>query len=166
MENLSTTIENAENVKNVNVAPAKKRSPRAKKENAPKEEKKEENVNALSKETLDAMLALNISESIKKNADRKSIFKKEFNNKADRTKCRTKFLNAISLFLLHTSHAKADLAIESLQKAREIANIYYVAGSTFTNYLDYCSENMDDNKKNLIKMFCKVNVELSAIPAE
>lgn len=121
----------------------------------PKEEKKK-----LSAEMLDALTALNISEDIKQNADRKSIFKKEFNNKADRTKCRNKFLNSVSLYLLHVQHNKEDKAIEQLALIKECANHYYIAGETFSKVEDYCSNTMDENKRNLIKMFININAQL------
>lgn len=117
----------------------------------------------LSQSTINDLLALNISENVKKSADRKTIFHKDYNNKADRTKCRTKFIKAVSLYILHLQHNKVEKANECLAEIKEIANKYYVAGDSFKNYLDYCSENMDDNKKEIIKSFVKVNAELAEI---
>jgi hypothetical protein len=122
------------------------------------QKQKEENV--LSQETLDTLLALNISETTVKNADRKTIFKKEFNNKKDRTKCRTKFLNAVERFLLFTMHKKQEQALECLADAKSVAKHYYNAEDSFKNYLDYCSENMDEAKKNVLKAFIVTFQEL------
>lgn len=102
---------------------------------------------------LEQLSALNITDKLKKSSDNRSVFKKEFSNKSDRTKCRTKFLNAISLYLLNVAHNKKELAEKELSKAKEIASMYYVAEDNFKNYSDYCTENMEQQKKDTIKLF-------------
>lgn len=105
---------------------------------------------------LNKLSAMNITDKLKKTSESRSVFKKEFNNKSDRTKCRTKFIGAISMYLLHIAHNKIDLAKKELDVAIELANKYYVAESAFKNYTDYCTENMEQNKKDAIKLFCEM----------
>src|SRR2546429_515973 len=101
MENLTLSTENQ--LANVaTVAPKKE-----KKSVQPKEKKVDANVL-----TLDKLSALGITEKIKEKASNKSIFKKEFCNKADRSKCRDKFLNAIQLFLLFSAKQNKEKAAE------------------------------------------------------
>lgn len=109
--------------------------------------------NVVNTEMLDALSALGITEKTKKASNTRSVFKAEYNNKSDRTKCRTKFLSAIELYLLHTAQNKKDLAEKELKNAVEIANKYYSAESAFANYSQYCTENIEDKKKNVIKFF-------------
>lgn len=108
---------------------------------------------SVNNDLLNKLSAMNITDKIKKSSETRSVFKKEFNNKSDRTKCRTKFLNAISLYLLNKAHNKIDLANAELSKAKDIAKQYYVAEDKFLVYSDYCTENLDADKKNAIKLF-------------
>lgn len=101
---------------------------------------------------LSKLNAIGITDALKANGA-KSIFKKEFSNKAERTKCRTKFLNSISIYLLHIAHDKKELADKELINIRAIANTYYLANDTFANVDDYATNNMEENKRSLIKMF-------------
>jgi hypothetical protein len=117
----------------------------------------------LSNDTLDALNATMISNDLKASADRKTIFKKEFNNKKDRTKCRLAFQNAIGLYLSHIKHDKLDLAKDELEKINSIANHYYVAGNSFKSYSDYASNTMDELKIQMIKTFILVNADLNVI---
>lgn len=109
--------------------------------------------NVVNTDLLDALSAIGITEKTKKASNTRSVFKSEFNNKSDRTKCRTKFLSAIEQYLLHFAHNKAELAKKELNNAIEIANKYYSAESAFSDYSQYCTENMEDKKKNTIKLF-------------
>lgn len=86
----------------------------------------------------------------------KSIFKKDFNNKADRTKCRNAFQSALARMLVHTAHNKKDLADKELINIKAIADKYYLAESTFKNVGDYCTDNMQADKKGLIKLFIDI----------
>lgn len=86
----------------------------------------------------------------------KSIFKKEFNNKTDRTKCRNSFQNAIALYLMQSAKGKKDVASNHLKDAIAIADKYYIAGATFKNASDYCTDNMQSDKKELIKLFVEM----------
>lgn len=101
---------------------------------------------------LNALNALGISDTIKENGS-KSIFKKEFNNKADRTKCRNSFQNAIALYLLHLAKNKLDLANDKLNEVKSIASKYYIAECAFKDKAQYCTDNMEDKKKELIAIF-------------
>lgn len=119
----------------------------------PKQDAPAQDAPKMSKDTLDMLNAINVSKDIVKSAERKTIFKKEFNNKKDRTKCRTKFINAVELFILQLQKDKMEQALEYLEIVKSTAKHYYNAEDSFNNYLDYCSENMDENKKNVIKAF-------------
>ena len=108
---------------------------------------------------LDKINALNISDKITEKGGKRSIFKKEFNNKSDRTKCRDKFINYVSLYLLQLKHNKKEDAEKYLNLAKEIASKYYVAESNFQNANDYCTENMQEEKKEIIKLFIEIQKE-------
>lgn len=101
---------------------------------------------------LKSLGALGISNAIKSSGG-KSIFKKEFNNKQDRTKCRNAFQSTLARMLMFTAHNKKDLADKELISLKEIANKYYIAGDSFKNVSDYCTDNMQADKKGLIKLF-------------
>lgn len=101
---------------------------------------------------LSALSAIGITDSLKEKGG-KSIFKKEFNNKTDRTSCRNKFQNALSVYLLHVAHNKQSLADEKLIEIKSIADKYYIAGASFKNKSDYCTDNMQADKKELISLF-------------
>ena len=118
----------------------------------------------VSNEKLNALTALGITESIKEKSAKKTVFKAEFNNKQDRSKCRSLLLNAVQLFLLHDAHNKADLALEQLNKIKEVCAKYYVAETTFKVYSDYCTENLDALKKEQLKAF--INIFNSEYKAE
>lgn len=111
------------------------------------------NVNA---ELLNKLTALSITENLKEKSAKKSIFKKEFNNKQDRTKCRSMFLNAVQLFLLNTAHNKTELAKEQLNKIVECAKKYYLAEDKFLSASDYYTENLGEDKKGAIKLFIEL----------
>lgn len=104
-------------------------------------------------EMLQKLNAIGITESLKEKNSGKSIFKTEFNNKKDRTQCRTKFINAVGLYLLFTAKGNKDLADKNLIIASEIAEKYYIAETEFKNVSDYASANMEENKREQIKMF-------------
>lgn len=104
-------------------------------------------------ELLQKLNAIGITENLKEKNSGKSIFKTEFNNKKDRTQCRTKFINAVGLYLLFTAKGNKDLADKNLIIASEIAEKYYVAETKFENVADYASANMEENKREQIKMF-------------
>jgi hypothetical protein len=110
-------------------------------------------LSAENSEKLAKLTAIGITENAKQNGSKKSIFHPAFNNKADRTKCRNLMQNAIALFLLHDAKGKSELATEQLARITECAKKYYVASDAFSNYADYCTENMDENKKGAIKLF-------------
>ena len=112
----------------------------------------------INKKMLDALNAIGITDKLK-SLGGKSIFKKEFNNKTDRTKCRNQFQNSISIYLLHVAHNKADLAKVEHAKIVAIADKYYIAESAFKNKSDYCTDNMDENKKELINMFIALQAD-------
>lgn len=121
----------------------KAKAPAKKKENAPKENK-----------ALSVMNAIGLTEKVKQASAQRSVFKKEFNNKSDRTKCRTKFFNALEQTIIFLAHDKKDLAKEQFLKAKEVANKYYVAESSFKVYSDYCTEN--NEKKGSVKAFIEL----------
>jgi hypothetical protein len=100
--------------------------------------------------------AIGITETLKTKNEGKSIFKKEFSDKTNRTKCRTKFLNAVQLYLLHVAHNNDVKAKEELSRIKEIAKIYYIAENKFADVADYSSANMDENKRSAIKMFIEL----------
>ena len=113
-------------------------------------------------ELLNQLNAIGITDQLKSKGA-KSIFKKDFNNKADRTKCRNAFQNSISLYLLHLAKDKKDLADAELIKIKGIAEKYYLAEISFKNVSDYATDNMDANKKGLIELFInQYNKELIA----
>ena len=107
-------------------------------------------VKADKQQLIDKINALQISEKVSAN---RSIFKKEFNNKNDRTRCRTQFQNAISLFLLNVSKGKNEIADEYLIKAKAIASKYYVAEDKFANATDYYVNGRDARTVELISTF-------------
>ena len=154
MENLNNSIVEGKN-ENV-IAPNVKKEKKAKKSSA--KEDVQTNVNT---SILDKINALNISEKITEKGGKRSIFKKEFNNKSDRTKCRDKFINYVSLYLLQLKHNKKEDAEKYLNLAKEISNKYYIAESNFQNANDYCTENMQEDKKGIIKLFIEIQKELN-----
>lgn len=113
----------------------------------------------ITNDLLSALNAIGITDKLKAKSG-KSIFKSEFNNKSDRTKCRNAFQNSISLYLLHLAKDKKDLAQAEFVKIKSIADKYYIAESSFKNKADYCTDNMEDNKKELIALF------ISNVPIE
>ena len=104
-------------------------------------------------EMLNKLSAIAITEKLNEKNSVRSIFKKEFNNKKDRTACRTKLHNAIAMYLLHVAHNKVELAAEKLTLAKDIAKKYYVAEDKFTSVADYANANMEENKKEALKLF-------------
>lgn len=148
MKTSTKSIENKEvkNSETFSPVPAtpKKRTP-AKKEDKPQGD------------LLKSLAALNISEkTVQKSSATRSIFKKDFNNKKDRTKCRNKFINSIQLYLIFISKDNKEGAEKELALAKEIAKTYYSAEDNFKNYSDYCTENMDEQKKGTIKLFVEL----------
>lgn len=107
--------------------------------------------------------SIGITENLKQKNSGKSIFKKEFNNKSDRTTCRTKFINAVQMFLLHTARNKKELADAQLKSAKDVADKHYIAGASFKNLSDYASNNMDNNKRESIKMFIELNADVAPV---
>lgn len=107
-------------------------------------------------EMLQKLNAIGITETLKEKNAGKSIFKKEFNNKTDRTSCRTKFINAVQMYLLHCAHNKKELADAQLIIASNVATKYYVAENKFLSASDYYSSNMDENKRSAINMFIEM----------
>lgn len=110
---------------------------------------------------LSALNAIGITDKLKSKGA-KSIFKKDFNNKSDRTKCRNSFQNCIGLYLLNVAHNKKELSDKYLKDIKDIANKYYIAEISFANVSDYCTDNMDESKKELIKLFIANQKELVA----
>lgn len=104
---------------------------------------------------LKALSALGVKTEILSSGG-KSIFKKEFNNKTDRTKCRNAFQSSLQRYLVHTAHNKKDLADKELLVLKGIADKYYLAESAFKNVSDYCTDNMQADKRSLIKMFIDI----------
>lgn len=129
---------------NVNKAKAsaekKAKAPAKKKEVAPK-----------ANDLLSKMNAIGLTEKVKQASAQRSVFKKEFNNKSDRTKCRTKFFNALELTIIFLAKGNKDLAKAEYNKAKDLADKYYVAESAFKVYSDYCTEN--NEKKESVKLF-------------
>lgn len=105
---------------------------------------------------LNQLTAVGITENVKLKNSKNQIFKKDINDKSKRQKVRTMLLNSISLYLLHTAHNKVDLAKESLDKIIDVCKASYLAEDSFKAYNDYCTENMDENKKGAIKLFIEV----------
>jgi hypothetical protein len=155
-------IENFENAIKLNkkiVAPIAE----IKKDAITETEMQNENSDAqITNDLLSALNAIGITDKLKEKGG-KSIFKKEFNNKTDRTSCRNKFQNLISVYLLHIAHNKADLAGQKLIEINAIAQKYYVAEISFTNVEDYASTNMDENKRALVGLFIKNQKEIKEL---
>lgn len=120
------------------------------------------NVSTVNNALLAKINAIGITENLKEKNSGKSIFKKEFNNKTDRTACRTKFINAVQMFLLQTAHNKLESAQAQMKIASDVADKYYLAGATFKNVSDYASNNMEENKKESIKLFLELCATLDA----
>src|SRR6478735_6863851 len=106
MENLNS-VSAVETVKTANVVSAKKENSKTKRTNAKKDKSAKTDIPVLS---LDKLNAIGITDRLKDKSEKKKIFKSEFNNKADRSKCRDKFFNYVSLFLLQLAHNKKDIA--------------------------------------------------------
>lgn len=160
MQNLESVIEkNATKNENVNVAEKapllvnvnKAKALEAKKEKAPKAPKVKKDVAPKANDLLSKMNAIGLTEKVKQASAQRSVFKKEFNNKSDRTKCRTKFFNAIELCIIFLSKGNKEKAKEEYKKASEIAKMYYSAEDKFNVYSDYCTEN--NEKKESVKLF-------------
>lgn len=116
-------------------------------------------VSTVNTKMLSQINALGITDALKEKGTSKSIFKKDFNNKTDRTSCRTKFLSAISLYLLNVAHNKKDLADKNLSLAKDIAKKYYLAEDKFADVADYASSNMDAQKRSAVAMFIDIQKE-------
>jgi len=115
--------------------------------------KSEKNVSTINKEMLAQLNKIGITDAIKEKGTSKSIFKKEFNNKTDRTSCRTKFINGVQMYLIHLAHNKVELASAKLKEIKDVAKKYYLSEDKFADASDYCSSNMEENKREAIKLF-------------
>lgn len=133
----------------------------------PKKETKIE----FSKDVLDSLNALSISENVK--ANRKSIFKDAYNDKALRTKYRNALMKVskqeiengktidvqkglIPQLLLEIKSGKLEKAKETFSEISEICKKVYIAEDSFKNAEDYFSSNRNAETQNILKAFIKV----------
>lgn len=116
-------------------------------------------LSAESADKLAKLAALGITDNIKESSNKKTIFKAEFNNKADRTKCRNIMFgekSAIGRFLLHDAKGKKEQAEIELNLIIATVKKYYVAEDKFSSAADYATNGMDENKRLYLAEFINV----------
>lgn len=131
----------------------------------------------LSADVLDALNALNISESVK--ANRKGIFKEAYNDKRLRTKYRDALMKVskqeiadgktidvqkglIPQMLLEIKAGKMEKAKETFEEIKAICKKVYIAEDSFKNAEDYFSSNRNAETQNVLKAFIQVAQQLNA----
>lgn len=140
-----------------------------------------ENNNVETKQIINADIlkninALNISNQISVSASKQSIFKKEFQTKNERTKCRNKlireksimlddkkiitYVGLIPTYLSNLSENKLEDSEKNLSEIKEICNKYYVAESNFQNVNDYVSSGRDAEILKIFSTFIEVQKSL------
>lgn len=150
-----------------------------KKANGTVQQAKTENKNLLNIDAsvLDALNALNISESVK--SGKKEIFKSAYKDKALRTKYRNLLIKTqlvevekgktmevqkglIPVFLMQIKKGDQANALKTFAEISEICKTVYVKEDSFEKAEDYFSGNRSESTQNILKAFISVAQSIKA----